>query len=33
MEAGDMHGVSVDPWFDAGAVPIVYVRAKSMIED
>ena len=33
MEAGDMHGVSVDPVFDAGGVPIVYVRAKSMIAD
>jgi len=28
-----MHGVSVDPVFDAGGVPIVYVRAKSMIAD
>jgi len=33
MEAGDMHGVSVDRVFDAGGVPIVYVRAKSMIAD
>jgi hypothetical protein len=32
IDAGDMSGVSVDPSFDAGCVPIVYARANSMIE-
>ena len=33
MEAGDMHGIRSTRVFDAGGVPIVYVRAKSMIAD